>query len=254
MDTRTWHVVGASVTGTSHLKTGRECEDDHAVGKRADGTLVLAVADGAGSAARAAEGSACAVDTVLTCLGAGSPGARQVSPLPSTQDSWLRLLQGVLQRVRAALEGLVNESGALGDVSTTLLCCLISDQWLVGMQVGDGALVIRRADGRLEAVTAPDHGEYVNQTTFVTSADYLARAQYFVQSAAGITGLALFTDGLERLALDMQTHQPHTPFFRPLFRFAAATDASTDDLVQFLSSDRVNERSDDDKTLVLAVR
>ena len=67
----------------------------------------------------------------------------------------------------------------------------------------------------------------------------------------------MFTDGLQRLALDFAGHTPHHGFFGPLFEQLRAVNDS-ESLVEpfrcFLDSDRVNQRTDDDKTLVLAVR
>ena len=69
--------------------------------------------------------------------------------------------------------------------------------------------------------------------------------------------LAVFTDGLQGLALKHPARTPHEPFFAPLFAFAAeardAHDAEAQ-LAAFLSGPRVTARSDDDITLVLATR
>ena len=50
---------------------------------------------------------------------------------------------------------------------------------------------------------------------------------------------------------------PHLAFFRPLFRdLRGSTDPESlrDSFRSFLDSSRVNERTDDDKTLMLAMR
>ena len=65
------------------------------------------------------------------------------------------------------------------------------------------------------------------------------------------------TDGLERLALKFNSQTPHTPFFEPLFRALQSTadvDSLNSGLRSFLTSDSVHNRSDDDKTLILATR
>ena len=64
------------------------------------------------------------------------------------------------------------------------------------------------------------------------------------------------SDRLIRLALKMPCQEPHTPFFQPLFQFARAAFAEAEAVRQleaFLQSERVNARTDDDKTLVLAI-
>jgi len=55
----------------------------------------------------------------------------------------------------------------------------------------------------------------------------------------------------------MATGSPFAPFFLPLFRFIASEPdaaAAQEQLTAFLSSPRVQERSDDDITLALAAR
>jgi len=70
----------------------------------------------------------------------------------------------------------------------------------------------------------------------------------------------MFTDGLERLALDFRTQQPHTPFFNRVItpvRNSAGNGRNADlsrQLADFLNSADINARTDDDKTLVLAVK
>jgi hypothetical protein len=57
------------------------------------------------------------------------------------------------------------------------------------------------------------------------------------------------------LALNMLVGEPHKPFFFPLFDFAANAEdknLAKEQLVKFLSSERITQRTDDDLTLVIA--
>jgi hypothetical protein len=75
--------------------------------------------------------------------------------------------------------------------------------------------------------------------------------------AEPVQAVAVMTDGLLRLVLDMNRNQPHRPFFQPLLAFAAQVSdpgEANAQLTAFLGSERVNARTDDDKTLVLAAR
>jgi hypothetical protein len=116
--------------------------------------------------------------------------------------------------------------------------------------------VARLTDGNFQTVTQPSIQEYLNETTFLTSADALDQAQHaIIQKRA--TGLALFSDGLQMLALKMPQAIPHPPFFAPLLRLVAEIrdrSLAEDQLRRFLQSPRVTQRADDDLTLVLAVR
>src|SRR5438874_1519448 len=61
MDQR-WRVVGTSVPGVRHRRRGEPCQDVFRRTETADGTLVIAVADGAGSAEFAEVGARRAVE------------------------------------------------------------------------------------------------------------------------------------------------------------------------------------------------
>jgi hypothetical protein len=124
------------------------------------------------------------------------------------------------------------------------------------MQVGDGAIVLRDPQGDLSALTAPRTGEYWNETRFVT--DTLeADESSFQWQEQEITHIALFSDGLQNVALQQPEGTPHPPFFTPLFQFVAHLEDPTtakEQIEHFLRSPRLQERTDDDLTLILATR
>jgi hypothetical protein len=71
-----------------------------------------------------------------------------------------------------------------------------------------------------------------------------------------VRALALTSDGLLRLVLKLPGYEPHPQFFRPLLTFVRETadeNQAQADLADFLASERVCARTDDDKTLLLAV-
>ncbi|MCA9241884.1 MAG: hypothetical protein KDA37_16855, partial [Planctomycetales bacterium] len=73
----------------------------------------------------------------------------------------------------------------------------------------------------------------------------------------GFEEVALFTDGLERLALKFEGQTAHAPFFAPLFQAVRDTRDSqglNEELSRFLKSEHVQNRSDDDKTVILAIQ
>ncbi len=109
----------------------------------------------------------------------------------------------------------------------------------------------------LQLPLTPMVGEYTNMTHFITDEDAVSRLETFT-STERAHKVAAFTDGIQRLALNMLDNSPHVPFFTPFFNgLASATQEQLDLLPellkQFLSSPAVNERTDDDKTLALAM-
>lgn len=148
------------------------------------------------------------------------------------------------------------EGAAARDFACTFLGVVSSAIGTVVLQVGDGGIVLDVGNG-LEVPVVPMSGEYANMTHFVTDENaisVLATKAY----PSPASRVAVFSDGLQRLALNMATNTAHEPFFAPFFKVLAGSTPEQEDalhgaLVRFLSSTSVNERTDDDKTLALAV-
>ncbi len=249
VDPAAWRVTASSVQGTSHVQAGLPCQDSHAWRVTPRGTLIAAVADGAGSAPLADRGSRLAADAALAHLCAADPE-------PAADDeAWKEALRGALEAARVAVnEGAAEQGADPRDLATTLIVAVATGGAACAAQVGDGSALVRTADGALHPLTVPVRGEYANETVFLTSPGALEGAQLVVLRAE-VVGLAALSDGLQSLAL--KAAAPHAPFFDPLFLFAAEPLAAGDAqarLDAFLTSPRVTARADDDLTLLLAVR
>ena len=145
---------------------------------------------------------------------------------------------------------------AVRDFACTFLGLISSPDGTLIMQIGDGGVVVDFGHG-LQLPLTPMVGEYANMTHFITDEDAVSRLETFT-STERAHKVAAFTDGIQRLALNMLDNSPHVPFFTPFFNgLASATQEQLDLLPellkQFLSSPAVNERTDDDKTLALAL-
>ena len=248
----TWHIVGASVIGTSHRETGAPCQDAHLYRVLPTGELILAVADGAGSAARSAEGAALAVQCAVESLARACLENR-----PEGDEPWQACMRQCFGDARQAIVDLAAQDGSsLRLFATTLTCAVLMPEQVVVGQIGDGFAVAQDEQGALVALTKPQRGEYANEAYFLTmrqATDVVDVTSQPLHTKA----VALSTDGLLRLALKLPGYTPHAPFFTPLFSFAAdAADeaAAARQLADFLTSGRVCARTDDDKTLVLAAQ
>ena len=255
-----WRVVRASVQGTSHARTGQPCQDSSSVGMSApDGMLVAAVADGAGSAVLSADGSriaACAATRSAVRL-------LRLHVHPVYEGVLQEILKESVHSARNALEAEAQrQEKSLRDFATTLIVAICTAEIIGAAQVGDGAMVTAdermlrdNADSGYTLFSAPQRGEYANTTNFITSDNWKdcldVRTRY-----GGVSRLAMFTDGIQSIALNAAAgNAPHAPFFDPLFSWAEKqedTDAAGNGLAAFLSSPRVTARADDDLTLLLA--
>ncbi|HET8549099.1 MAG TPA: PP2C family serine/threonine-protein phosphatase [Bryobacteraceae bacterium] len=244
-----WRVLGASVQGSSHVKLGTGCQDAHGYRRLACGTVVMAIADGAGSACCSAEGAVVAVQTGLSSLAVAlASGDGGISMECTIRQAFAHTAVSL-----AELAGRTPER-SIGDYATTLsLVVLSADQIGIG-QIGDGAVVAATADGAFRTLTRDSRGEYLNETHFVTEPQYGTELYVAVEPAAAITGIVAMTDGMEILAVNHSDNTPHHPFFTPLLRFVRSEAAAEAELAAFLASERVCARTDDDKTLVIAVR
>jgi hypothetical protein len=135
------------------------------------------------------------------------------------------------------------------------MLALVSENSAAFAQIGDGAIVIRDGED-YRVVFWPEPGEYANETDFLTDERFadLVRMETIPNS---IVEVAAFTDGLQRLSLDYAAQGPYQGFFRPAFdalRSTVDTELLQQPFRDFLDSPRINERTDDDKTLVLALR
>lgn len=247
-----WHIVGASVAGTSHTQSDLPCQDAHLYRQLPGGIALAAVADGLGTATQSQLGARLAVEEVLDAL------AMQLRrPLPSPpmigEDLKARMAAAFAAARYRLEQTAVDESIPLRDLGTTLLAVACGPRWLLVGHIGDGAVIGYWGDDELKLVSAPQRGEYANVTMPLTMDDALTHVYYSYWADAPVTVL-LMSDGLQNLALDLRANAPFEGFVRPLVAGIGRIDdpeQANQSLIAFLESDRVNSRTDDDKTLVI---
>ncbi len=246
-----WRVVAASVCGTSHVKNQQLCQDAHHWQTLSDNVLVVAAADGAGSASMGKIGAMVAVETAIENI-----SSKEVTQRILADDSVVQLLltEAMLAAKTAVEEEAVACDTQPSDLASTLIIMIATPEMVAVGQIGDGVAVANDDMGNLIALTTPDNGEYINETCFLTSPGSIDTAQLKLWRQA-IVNIGVLTDGLQMLAMNMAVGVPHKPFFLPLFDFASNVEdkiVAKEQLVKFLRSDRIAQRTDDDLTLVIA--
>jgi Protein phosphatase 2C len=249
-----WKVISASEKGTSHIQSADPCQDyshfevsDEVGGEK---FLLAIVADGAGSALKPIEGAEQVCNFVTECIkewlvsNQGTPFSNEIV------RSWVvathEFIVGYAQKQEMQPR----------DFACTLLGIVIGKDTAAFFQIGDGAIVVADKSA-YKVIFWPENGEYANMTYFVTDEEVLNHLQVLIDVAPD--ELAIFSDGLQRLALVYESKTAHTPFFVPIFKRLQNIEKSNleglqEELHQFLKHPRVNERTDDDKTLILATR
>jgi hypothetical protein len=248
-----WRHLSHSLQGDSHKAEDSPCQDCHSVrilGEGAANTFIACVADGAGSAKYSEEGSAIVCERIVENAAAFFDSCGNFDALQAADvKKWC---EDARQTIEASAE---SRECSTREFATTICAAIISPTRSYFFQIGDGAMILG-SEGTYGVVFWPQSGEYANSTNFLTGEKYQEHLE-FLAVETQISDLALFTDGIERLALVFECQTPHPPFFEPLFRTLRSTDNPEDlskDFCRFLQSDSVKARSDDDKTLVLASR
>jgi hypothetical protein len=183
-----------------------------------------------------------------------SAGGNLSSIERETALSWLAQIQTVISTFATEAQAPVRE------FACTLLVAIVGRNSSAFLQVGDGAMVVREeGDDGWSYVFWPQHGEYINTTNFITSSD-AASLMEFACASRKIESFSSFSDGIESLVLHYATKTVHDPFFNAMIepvRQAPAEGIDEDlseSLARYLSSKRVCDHTDDDKSLVLATR
>lgn len=254
---RQWSWIGACSTGSSHIRAGTACQDNATcieLSVGSENVLLAIVSDGAGSATFSSIGSRLVVE--YFARSAVSHLRSREPPPEITVELVRRWIDDVRDRIFRAAE---IKSTTPREMAATLVGAIIYPNRAVICHVGDGACVLRRRDGQLwEVPSWPAHGEYASSTYFVT--DDPEPNLDFVSIEADYCDLAIFSDGIERLALDFLNKNASDRFFSPMFAPLEKLERPGRDralsgiLRKYLDSSRVIEHTDDDKSLVLAHR
>jgi len=256
-----WKTIVRCEVGTSHQKRQMPCQDyGHYVLIEDLNAVVGAVADGSGSAKYSEVGSKLAVDTVLSHLKEYLEwlNKEKIDLRQPISEAKAREVFGLtLARVVNVLKTKASASlFPLKELACTLLAFVATPDWIAAMQIGDGFIVVRcLEDSSYRLLFTPIKGEYASQTTFVTSSNALSEMKVTVLSG-NKKFICASTDGLERVALNICDWIPGEIFFQPLEQYMQmSNDPEKEDkyIVNFLQSERLNTRTEDDKTLLLCM-
>ncbi len=248
-----WRWVAECAVGVLHRDSGLSCQDRAVVDLCHDGedrctALVAAVADGAGSALEGEQGAQLATTAALRALKCAAAAC-------GTPAQAMDLVREAFAVARAdIIESSQQQGIEVREFSTTLLVALVTPAFACFGQIGDGAIVFGDADGLALAFACEQ--EMVNVTDFVTDESALDRLRMHCVERR-VERLAMMSDGLMPLFVARRDQSPHGPAFVQLFStlLESADDAALPEQLRgFLQSEVVNARTDDDKSLVLAVR
>ena len=251
-----WQAVGWKEKGIGHIKNGTPCQDDFNYQIISNEQVIIgAVSDGMGSAAHSELGSQIAVQTAIRLL-----NQNNLLNTPINEDEarafFEKLLNSVVTEIQAEAK---NQGYAVRDLACTLLAFVATPDWLAAMQVGDGLIVIRpKEEATYELLFRPTKGEYGNETVPITSSTASQEMQVKVIPKA-VDFICAATDGIEHISLlKSQDWTAYYKFFEPLERQIMRSNTNQTEkeniLRDFLNSAQVNQKTDDDKTVLLCIQ
>jgi hypothetical protein len=245
-----WLLRHASVIGTSHMADGSSCQDKHLCRECIDSTgakvLLAVVADGAGSASFGDEGAELLCKMMVEGFSARLAEGIFVGSFERAE------MERLLDVFHDTLDELaLKRNCSRRDFACTLAGAIVGEKDAVFFQIGDSAIVYLTEDAASYCCPFwPQKGEYENTTVFATGTAAKEHLQ-FLMVLKPIRAISLFTDGLLAMALHNASKQAHSPFFEDVFALVKRNQLNVAD---FLQSEFVNRRTDDDKTLILAIR
>ena len=257
MNASVWRVAHASVIGQAHLNQNTECQDRFRCRTIETGegeVLIAAIADGAGSTTNGGRGAEIACETFVATA-ADFLKAKEASVKSLNEEfgfGWLGFTR------RKIIEAAQADKKTVRDYATTFLGAVVGARSAAFYQIGDGGIVFSVAGDapNYRFAVAPAETLYVNMTDFITDETAMEQLRFnFLEET--VEDLILFSDGIFPVAVDFQTNEPHAPFLAPMIaplRNGADGDGLNGKLRAFLASPNINEKTDDDKTIILASR
>lgn len=248
---RPWRIVGRSQIGEDHVARALPCQDRMGWMRLPGDACVVAVADGAGCAARSDIGAALGVRLAIHAT-----QRRWKNAQPKTTRALLDATHAVLSITDARFRAVACHMGTTTeDLWTTLSVVIVGPGYVSTAQVGDCVGVVRDLGGSVRILAPAYKGEFANQVVFLGCKDTLPKS-HVVALRREVQSLALLTDGLETVAMS-SNDSPHVPFFDEAFDRVSMTeslDDASEMIGNFLASPEIACRTNDDRTLVMAWR
>ena len=245
--------ASAIQVGTSHITRDTPCQDAISVVVFADrnGTpwIAAALSDGAGSSLHSERGSKyaveCFTDFMLEALA-------ECTPINDTE------LEDLVSRGVGLVRRTINEVAQTHereaiDYAATFIGCVSNAERTAFVQLGDGA-IIHGEQNNWELAFVPQHGEFANETFFITEEQHMDRIQLKVTPSPAF--IVLTSDGLEECLIQPKTNEVHPPLL-DYFASAFATHEEvgeckplSQEIGKLLVSPIVTTRSDDDTSVI----
>jgi hypothetical protein len=240
-------LYGASVVGTSHLSTETPCHDNHAYKILPNGLgFIACVSDGMGSASHAELGSLTASTFIVEFL-------EKYLDVKMSDEEIITLIKEGFIETNDQLHDVANQNEVnIKDLNATLLVFVsFHDRQFYG-QVGDCAAIGKIGDS-YEVIAKQQRGEYANATFSICNLESIENGIY-EKCDKFYPMVSLMSDGIESISISAKDKAVSHLFYDPFFKVFSHENYNQEEvqksLERFLASERINKKTDDDKTLL----
>ena len=189
--------AGALARGKSHLKSGKPCQDNFYSVKKKN-SMVVSLADGAGSSAQSEIGSDVCTKHIADLL--------LLNFNKIYRKEKLDIANELVNSLKEALNNKANELKiSIQDLSTTLLFVAIKNNKYIAGHIGDGLIGSFHNDGA-KVFSSPENGEHGNETFFISQNNATDHFRIYKGNLKSIKGFILMSDGSYDNLYDKKTN------------------------------------------------
>lgn len=193
-----WKLSSCEVQGRGHIKNQIPCQDKTKV-SFANGTYIISLADGAGSAKLSHYGALCVVNSITDMF------TDHFDELYEEVDG-RQVKVTIMEHLLANINEKANElECTIKDLASTLLVVAVKDEKFIIVHIGDGVIGYLDDTG-LKVASAPSNGEHANETYFVTSRDAITSMKLFKGECKNKSGFVIMSDGTEQSLYNKRTN------------------------------------------------
>lgn len=254
-----WQNGYSSILGSSHQKSGTECQDFVVIRESEKKDWIAAtLCDGAGSAKKARQGAEYVSNLFskkLLTLGQelekNKPGA------------WIndKIIEYVIE-VRSGLREL-SKSDDISDYHTTLAALLLGPIGGISVHIGDGVIIAGVAKNTKEDrvwntsdiyISHPENGEYSNETYFITESNWIKHIR--IMPMPFVNWAVIGSDGGAEFIYSNRNKQPIKRALELLLNGIANADTNSiqplsDSTAKLLTDEKFADLTADDKSLAI---
>jgi len=193
----------ASIRGRSHIEQDRPCQDSSGFWTHGNFSLIV-VSDGHGGSeyARSDRGSRLAVQVTIEVLSDLMSKRSFLKAVTDGQYDLMDVKESIISKWRDAVKKDISDeknsdSGehTLKEYGATLVIAAIVNDYILCLQIGDGAIYMIHSDGRIDMALEIDRHCIGNVTTSLCDENPLSSFHHVCKRNKDVVGLFVCTDG-----------------------------------------------------------